>query len=78
MYTKIFYENLVEAIISLAAVDYSRALKGQKVAGQSPKWMIKNCETFFKSEWFKFLTDLDGELLMNEIKRNPKLVTRNK
>lgn len=31
------------------------------------RWIIWECERFFRSEWFKALTNVDGEALMRRI-----------
>ena len=56
------YQNLANAIVLQAAQDYRHFVESKGKCG-------KDCEWFFKSEWFQSLTDLDGEYLLNEIKK---------
>lgn len=51
------YENLANAIIVQACKDYAE------------KRYRPDVECFFKSEWFKALTDLDGKELLEELKK---------
>lgn len=55
------YRNLANAIILNAVEDYREALR------TNDKSMQLDCETFFLSEWFIFLCDLNGEWLMTTI-----------
>ena len=62
-------KDLAEQIVLQAVSDYRRSLRGQKVDNKlSILQMIKDCERFFKSEWFKMLTKLDGETLLKQLK----------
>lgn len=56
------YENLAHAIILKAAEDYKKALfcKADK--------LIIDCESFFKSDYFLALTEIDGKTLMRKIR----------
>lgn len=56
------YENLVNAVIELAAIDYTRALiRLRKYPDEEESLrMIEECETFFLSRHFGILIDLDG------------------
>ncbi|MBC8588071.1 hypothetical protein [Paratissierella segnis] len=51
------YENLANAIIVQACKDY-----------QEPRYR-KEVENFLKSDWFKALTDMDGDRLLKELKK---------
>ena len=64
------YENLANAIITQAARDYKYALKHLKDPNKDSieKHIIEECEKFFRSDYFKILTKLDGERLMSMIK----------
>ena len=59
MNTKVLWngpcETLVEGICRQAAKDYLGKNKVQS----------KDAERFFRSEWFVFLTDIDGERVLN-------------
>lgn len=52
--------KLACAIAELAVKDYLRGLRIYKKTGKITKEVIEN-EKFFRSEWFHFLTNLDGE-----------------
>lgn len=67
------YQNLANGIVEQAASDYRRALKGLKNKPDDPDaylWIktVVECEKFFKGEWIKVLTNIDGESIMNKIK----------
>lgn len=66
------YERLANAIVSRAARDYSLALKAQKRNPENINVMriISDCERFFRSEYYRILTDIDGEWLMERIRKN--------
>lgn len=57
------YHALANAIVMQAVKDYQTALKYDDTD-------VKNeCERFFRSEWFSFLTDVDGEIIIREVQR---------
>lgn len=57
------YHGLANAIVMQAVEDYYTALKDDDTD-------VKNeCERFFRSEWFSFLTDVDGEIIIREVQR---------
>ena len=66
------YENLANAIVVQAVKDYRAA----KRTGNSGK--IASIRRFFRSDWFRALTEVDGEYLIRkldkEAKRGDKLV----
>lgn len=68
-YNKEGIENLANAIILQAVKDYRKALKGFSLNGKSSAAVIADCERFFRSEWFKELTDVDGEYLIINIRK---------
>lgn len=61
-------ENLKNAIVERAFDDYMAAIEGKKVADKKPKWVIEECETFFKSDWCKSLTNgiIDPDVFVRE------------
>lgn len=65
------YQNLANAIIILAAKDYRSALRRlMKSPGNSlAEDEVKKLERFFRSGWYEMLTDVDGEYLMNRIRK---------
>ena len=62
-------EDLSNAIILQAVMDYRIALAGGSVNGQDSKSVIEECERFFQSEWFNSLTKIDCNYLMNNIRK---------
>jgi len=56
------YQELANAIIIQAAKDYRKALKYDDIK------MKRDCVRFFRSKWFKTLTELDGEILIEKLK----------
>lgn len=55
--------NLANAIILRAVADYRTALKG------NDEHVIYECERFFRSEWFMHLTNIDGEFLIEKLRK---------
>lgn len=58
------YHALINAIILQAVKNYRTALDDENTSG------ITECERFFRSDWFTFLTDVDGEIIIRQVKRN--------
>ena len=56
-------QNLANAIVLKATEDYRFALRHNNIR------TIRECEEFFKSEWFMFLCDINGEHLMKTIQK---------
>ena len=64
------YEELANAVILQAVKDYRQALRQLK---RNPEYekavdMKKDCERFFQSEWFEYLTKVDGPWLMRKLR----------
>ena len=68
------YEMLAAAIVEQALRDYRRArmniLKKYDVINSGIR--IREIQKFFKSRWFRFLSELDGEKLI-ELMENEKI-----
>ena len=62
-------ENLTNAIILQAVKDYRKALKVFSLNGKSSTAVIVDCERFFRSDWYRQLTNVDGEYLMTTIRK---------
>lgn len=58
--------NLTNAIVLQACKDYRTALKWDDRA------TIREIERFFRSEWYKMLTTIDGEFLIDKLKKEYK------
>lgn len=52
------YHALINAII----------LQAVKVDDENTSGIME-CERFFRSDWFTFLTDVDGEIIIRQVKR---------
>lgn len=57
------YEELANAIVLQAVKDYREALKDEE--GKITRLEV---ETFFRSNWFKLLTNIDPEMLIEKLK----------
>ena len=64
------YKELADAIILQAVKDYREAGKKLKKRPKNGnmKLMVKDCERFFRSEWFGALSNLDGKTLLKQLK----------
>ena len=68
------YENLANAIILQAVKDWREA-KGKlrrKPRNENAKLMVEDCEAFFLSDWFRTLTNVDGEVLLTKLQEEFK------
>ena len=61
------YENLANAIVLQAVKDYRDALKRLK-----KKPGNQTAERFFRSGWYKALTSVDGEYLIQKLREEAK------
>jgi hypothetical protein len=69
------YEKLGNAVVLQAVKDWRDAVKRLK---KNPKNfeadnMKKDCEKFFLSQHFSIYTDLDGEALLHQLKKEESL-----
>lgn len=64
-------ERLANAIIVQAMQDYRDALTSmlRNPRNESARFMAGDCERFFRSGWYRTLTDLDGEWLIDETRK---------
>ena len=65
------YENLAHAIILQAVKDYRKALKilKRQPRNKDAKATTEECERFFLSKWFTTLTNIDGKVLIEKLKK---------
>lgn len=65
------YENLANAIVLQAVKDYRDALKRlkKKPGNQAAMSDAMECERFFRSGWYKALTSVDGEYLIQKLRK---------
>lgn len=75
------YEELGNAIIIQACNDYKKAykqsLRRSGIAGEADEELAE-LEAFFRSDWYKQLTEVDGEMLMERLKNEVKKGERKK
>ena len=69
------YRDLADAIILQAVTDYRRAHWKLRQCEQHKEALeaIAECEGFFRSTWFSMLCSLDGDQLLQDLKREMKL-----
>lgn len=76
------YDDLANAIILQAVNDYRRALNGKgtdKGNGyRPPEYVIKDVEKFFRSSYFRLLTKVNGEYLLDHLKKEHEEKVRKK
>ena len=62
--------RLANAIVTLAAKDYRKALKALKKNPRNRLAMDKalECERFFDGDWIQVLTTIDGQWLKNRLR----------
>lgn len=61
------YEDLANAIIVQAAKDYTCLLEGAK---PTPGFNLVEIEKFFKSEWYRVLTKVDSDIILEQLRRS--------
>ena len=63
------WEDLANAIVVQAANDYRRALRVLKAhSSYAPAAKVKTeVEQFFRSEWYRSLSSVDGEVLIKRL-----------
>lgn len=61
------YQRLANAIIEVAANDYRAVLRNY---GDRESPQKRELECFFRSQWFRILTDADGEKLMLRLRQD--------
>ncbi len=71
-------EELANAIIIRAAKDYRSAMKELWLCPRNAKarYMLEECENFFKSRYFNMYTAINGVWLMNKLKEEFETKTR--
>ena len=65
------YERLANAIILQAASDYRRNLKKLKKNPQNREVLndVMQIEKFFRSHWYQVLTTVEGEFLIQKLRK---------
>lgn len=62
------YENLANAIVVQACNDYRNALDGIGCEHKPAEVVIKEIEKFFRSSYYRMLTKVKGEYLLERLK----------
>ncbi|MBE6707515.1 MAG: hypothetical protein E7577_07755 [Ruminococcaceae bacterium] len=67
------YEELANAIVIQACHDYKKAykqsLRRSGIVGEADEELAE-LEAFFRSDWYKQLTEVDGEYIMERIRND--------
>lgn len=64
------WQKLANEIVYQAVIDYRKSLRGMRADPRKGCCEMKHeCEKFFRSEYFKILTPLDGELLITNLRK---------
>lgn len=64
--------NLANAIVLQAVTDYRNAVDSNDQS------IISECERFFLSDWFLLLTEVDGEVVLEKLRKERGLKTTRK
>ena len=74
-----FYFNLINAIILQCFKDYKNAVRklNRNPDNDYALYMIRDIEKFCRSSWCLFMTDIDGEWLIKQMKIFSKEVANN-
>ena len=62
-------QPLAEGIVLQAVADYRRALVGEGYDRVPPEVVVKECEKFFRSNYFCMLTKISGEYLIEKLRQ---------
>ena len=62
-------QPLADAIVLQAVNDYRNALVGIAYDRKSAEDVVKECERFFRSEYFGLLTKVSGEYLIDKLRQ---------
>ena len=63
------YQPLTDAIVLQAVTDYRNALNGIGYDLKSAEYVMRECERFFRSEYFALLTKVPGEYLIEKLRQ---------
>ena len=61
------WQALADAVVCQAAKDYRSALMGIGIGRKRGPKVKKECEHFFRSQWFITLCNLDGNALLRKL-----------
>lgn len=63
------WQQLANAIVEKAVQDYRNAIRGRGFDIKPFKKTVAECEKFFKSDWCVMLTKADGNLILEQLKK---------
>lgn len=63
------FRPLMDAIILQAVADYRKALVGVGYGSTPPEDVATECERFFRSDYFRMLTRVSGEYLIERLRK---------
>lgn len=63
------YEDFANAIVTRAVDDYRKALDGKGYNHKAPEHIVSDLERFFRSQYFKILTNVEGEYLIENLRQ---------
>ena len=61
------YQYLANAVVLQAVEDYRNALDNKGYDEKSPAAVLKETKKFFRSAWFRSLTNVDADYLLEQI-----------
>ena len=63
------YQDLANAIVEMTARDYMKAKKRLKKYPENKEALgqVEECTRFFHSNWYKILTNVDGDKLLAKL-----------
>lgn len=62
------YQDLANAVVERAVEDYRYVLTGFPIK-DNRVITVESLEKFFRSEWFKALTRVDGEYIIEKVRK---------
>ena len=71
-YETSFYQEVANAIVIQATKDYRNALAGRGYKSKSPEEVVRECEEFFRSDYYSRLTKVSGEYLIEQLRKEVK------
>lgn len=62
------WQDLANGIIVQAAEEYRKCLRSRRSRKETQEKM-REIEWFFRSDWFHLMTDLDGEMILERLRK---------
>lgn len=63
------YQLLANGVVLQATTDYRNALAGIGIGSKSAEDVVIEIENFFRSEYFRILTKVSGEYLIEKLRK---------